>query len=115
MTNARWSYGCTVFELATKGYLMHPPFVKGDGTFDSVKIWCKHHGDVKQRMRLSGPGGAMQRRVYGVRQCSVRRIVWHCCNPDPDLRTRRLQEELDMWGQEWTRDELVHQSMAVEP
>jgi hypothetical protein len=32
MTRARWSYGCTVFELSAKRYLMNPPFVKGDDT-----------------------------------------------------------------------------------
>ena len=53
----------------------------------------------------------MQRRVYGVRHHGVRRIIWHCCNPDPNLRTTRLETEMDVWGQEWTHNTLTHRDI----
>jgi hypothetical protein len=108
MMNARWSFGCTIFELSMKEYLMYPAFVKGQGPSDSVKVWCQHHKDLKSKSRLMGPAEAVRKRVYGLRLCHSRRIVWNCCHPDPTRRALRLTEDMNMWNAEWSTTTLFN-------
>jgi hypothetical protein len=114
MANARWSFGCTVFELATKTPLMSPPFVKGDCTSNTVKMWCSFHDILRARNRLSGRAGAVQGRVYILDLPYLRRILWNCCHPDPTKRKIRLEEEMKLWGTEWSTNTLLFHKEDVE-
>jgi hypothetical protein len=99
MTRARWSYGCTVFELSAKRYLMNPPFVKGDDTSETVKRWCQHH-NLLIGTRQKGKAGAVQKRLY-MMPLHTQHIVWDCCHPDPIMRALNLPEQMDKWNTAW--------------
>lgn len=93
-----------------KEYLMYPAFVKGHGPSDSVRVWCRHHKDLKSKEKLMGPAHAVRLRVYGLRLCHSRRIVWNCCHPDPTRRALRLTEDMNMWNAEWSTTTLFNNS-----
>ena len=107
MTRARWSYGCTVFELSAKRYLMNPPFVKGDDTGKTVKRWCQHHNLLIGTRQKKGMAGApVQKRMYMMPLYHTLHIVWDCCHPDPIMRALNLPEQMDKWNTEWNIDAL---------
>ena len=63
----------------------------------SVRCWCKHHGDLKGSAVCAGEAREVQKRVYGLREPPVRRIVWQCCHPAPHQRATRLDSDLEQW------------------
>jgi hypothetical protein len=105
MTRARWSYGCTVFELGTNSYLMNTPFVKGEVIADTVRRWCEHHAALKRHAlpmhRMQGTTAAVQKRLYKLPICHLRRMVWNCCHPDPFRRVQRLEDEMNASAEDW--------------
>ncbi len=52
----------------------------------------------------------MQKRVYSLDLSHLRRLIWNCCNPDPTKRTRRLDEDMKLWGTEWSTNTLYFQN-----
>ncbi len=112
MTNARWCYGCTVFEVAALGFLMGL-YVKNQEVSDAVKVWSRHRRDLKSTLPLDGQAGDVQRRVYWLRHLCLRCIVWGLCNPEPAERTQRLEDDVSKWGAQWGCERLAVESNLV--
>ena len=84
-----------------KGFYLMGPFQKEHADIHAaVRCWCKHHGDMKGSLVCTGEAREVQKRVFALRQPVLRRIVWQCCNPAPNLRALRLDSELEHWRAE---------------
>ena len=84
-----------------KGFYLMGPFQREHADFLTAgRCWCKHHGDMKGSAVCSGEAREVQKRLFGLRQPVLRRIVWQCCNPAPNLRASRLDSELEHWRAE---------------
>ena len=89
-----------------KGFYLMGPFQREHADIlTAVQCWCTHHGDMKGSSVCSGEAREVQKRLFGLRQPVLRRIVWQCCNPSPNLRALRLDIELEQWLQEKTRSQ----------
>ena len=98
-----------------KGYYLMGPFVKEHVDFlAAVQCWCKHHGDMKGSSVCTGEAREVQKRVFGLRQPVLRRIVWQCCDPAPQKRSLRLDGELEQWRAEKKRSQVKHVQAAAD-